>query len=186
MLSGQSQVKALVPGAPAARGLWAEKEIREETEQVFRQRDNRTSVRVAAVDFGTARVGVAVSDELGLMAHPRPYLSAGNLKSVLGALKALAEAEKVERFIVGLPRHLNGREGTSARRARRFSQLLEQATGLPVELVDEWLTTREAQARLHAQGLDHKASRERIDSASAAVLLQGWLDAHTPSDDTEG
>ncbi|MEN9580922.1 MAG: hypothetical protein RJA70_3931 [Pseudomonadota bacterium] len=144
-------------------------------------------MRVAAVDFGKVRVGLAVSDELGSMAHPRPHLDGTNLKALLTELTRLAAEEAWRRFIVGLPRSLDGREGPPARRARQFAKLLKQASGVPVEMVDEWLTTREAQARLTAQGLNTRQSRDRIDSASAAVLLQAWLDGQqTRREDPEG
>ena len=133
-------------------------------------------MKVAAIDFGKVRVGVAVSDDLGLLAHPRPYLDGANIKSLLAELTQFAASEKLTRFIVGLPRHLDGREGPAARRARNFARLLKQATGVPVKLVDEWLSTRQAQTQLRAQGLDTRQSRERIDSAAAAVFLQTWLD----------
>lgn len=133
-------------------------------------------MRVAAIDYGKVRAGVALSDDLGALAHPRPYLPASNLKQLLSTLRDFARDEGVEHFVVGLPRSLDGREGPPARRARRFAAALERATGIGVELYDEWLTTREAQARLSAQGLDIRKSRQRIDSASAAILLQAWLE----------
>jgi putative Holliday junction resolvase len=137
-------------------------------------------VRVLAIDLGSVRVGVAISDELGLMAHPRPPLPGTDLKALLVALQRLAVAEAVERFVVGLPRHLNGAEGRSARDARRFAAALEKHTGLPVSLVDEWLSTREAHARLREGGSKQRDTRERIDSAAAAILLQSWLDGRPP------
>lgn len=133
-------------------------------------------MKVAALDFGKARVGVAVSDELGMLAHPRPHLDATHVKPLLAALAELAREEALECFVLGLPRTLDGQEGQAARRVRQFARLLQQATALPVHWIDEWLSTRQAQARLHEQGLDTRRSRERIDSASAAVLLQAWLD----------
>jgi putative holliday junction resolvase len=142
-------------------------------------------MKVAAIDFGKVRVGVAISDELGLLAHPRAYLDGSNMKRLLAALAAFAEAEQLERFVVGLPRHLDGREGPAARRARSFARLLKQSAGIPVELVDEWLSTRQAQLQLRDQGLDVKRSRERIDSAAAAVFLQSWLDRHRASSDLQ-
>lgn len=135
-------------------------------------------MRVLAIDLGSVRVGVAVSDELGLMAHPRPYLPGGDLKRVLGAIRELATREGVEQFVLGVPRLLNGTEGRSARDARRFGAALAQQTGLPVALVDEWLSTREAHARLREGGHTQKEARSRVDSAAAAVLLQSWLDGH--------
>lgn len=139
-------------------------------------------MRAAGIDLGRVRVGVALADELGLMAHPRPYLDGRNPKQLLIRLRELAQNEQIEVFVVGLPRHLDGREGLAARRARRFAEELARATGVPVELADEWLTTVEAAGRLREQGLDSRAARTRIDSAAAAVLLQSWLDArrHEP------
>src|SRR5690606_14183894 len=92
------------------------------------------AVRVLAIDLGSVRVGIAVSDELGLMAHPRPHLAGGDAKRLLGELGKLAAEEGVGRFLLGLPRHLNGSEGRGARDARRFAAALERATGLPVTL----------------------------------------------------
>ena len=134
-------------------------------------------MRAAALDLGTVRVGLAVSDELGSMAHPRPYLDGRNREQLLATLAALAEREGIVTFVVGLPRHLDGREGKGARRARQLASRLADATGATVTLVDEWLTTREASARLGEAGTRSREQRERVDSAAAALLLQGWLDA---------
>jgi len=134
-------------------------------------------MRAAAIDLGTVRVGLAIADELGLMAHPRPHLDGKNQRQVLDTLARIAVEEGVEVFLVGLPRTLAGAEGAAARRARQFAQLLERCTGLRVELVDERLSTREATQRLKEQGLDEREIRRRVDSAAAAVLLQSWLDA---------
>jgi putative holliday junction resolvase len=135
-------------------------------------------MRAAAVDLGTVRVGLAVADELGLLAHPRPYLSGSNVRAVLEALADLAAREGITLFLVGLPKKLDGVEGPAARRARRFAERLRERTRLPVELIDERLSTRHARARLREGGLSDRQARERIDSAAAAVLLQGWLDSH--------
>jgi len=134
-------------------------------------------MRAAGIDLGKVRVGLAVADELGLMAHPRPHLDGRDPGRVVESLIRLADEEQIDVFVVGLPRRLNGEEGPPARRARRFAERLRARSGRRVELVDEWLTTREAQARLRAQGLGERESRSRIDSAAAAVLLQSWLDA---------
>lgn len=135
-----------------------------------------SGVRAAGVDVGKVRVGVAVADELGLLAHPRAHLDGRDPRRALDALAALAEAEKIELFVVGLPRSLGGEEGPAARRARKFGRALGARTGLRIEFYDEWLSTREARSRLRDQGVDDRAARERIDSAAAAVVLQSWLD----------
>lgn len=134
-------------------------------------------MRAAAIDLGKVRVGLAVADELGLLAHPRPYLDGGNRGALLGALCQLAAEEGLKLFLVGLPRSLSGAEGPPARRARAFARDLERRSGVPVQLVDERLSTREARARLHSTGLTEREQRGRIDSASAAVVLQAWLDS---------
>jgi putative holliday junction resolvase len=136
-------------------------------------------MRAAAVDLGKVRVGLAVSDELGLLAHPRPYLDGRDPGRVVDELARIATAEGIEVFLVGLPRTLKGVEGPPARRARRFAERLEERTRSRVELVDERLSTREARSLLRDQGIADREARSRIDSASAAVLLQSWLDARS-------
>jgi putative holliday junction resolvase len=136
----------------------------------------RRLVRAAAIDLGAVRVGLAVADDLGLLAHPRPFLDGKNQAVLLRKLLQLQTEEQLEVFVLGLPRELNGREGPAAKRARAFAAKLEQATPAKVELYDEWLSTREAAGRLRAQGLNAKQQRGRIDSAAAAILLQSWLD----------
>lgn len=119
---------------------------------------------------------MAVADELGLMAHPRPFLDGRDPKRAIAALVALAAEEGIEIFVVGLPRTLKGEEGPSALKARRFAESLAAQSGRPVELMDEWLSTKEARGRLRDQGLDDRQARQRVDSAAAAVVLQSWLD----------
>jgi putative Holliday junction resolvase len=136
-----------------------------------------SSVRAAGIDLGTVRVGLAVADELGMMAHPRPHLDGRDAERLIERLTQLARDEGITQFVVGLPRRLDGREGTAARRARKFAADLGAASGVPVELVDEWLTTRQATANLRERGLDARRAREVVDSEAAAVLLQSWLDA---------
>jgi putative Holliday junction resolvase len=94
-------------------------------------------------------------------------------------LKRLRDAEQLELFVVGLPRMLDGTEGPAARRARRFAELLRKVSGVPVELVDERLSTREAQSRLLEGGVDARRAKQKVDSASAAILLQSWLDGRS-------
>jgi putative Holliday junction resolvase len=141
----------------------------------------RTKMRAAAIDLGKVRVGLAVADELGMMAHPRPFLDGRNVRRLLDALAEVATTDGIGLFLVGLPRQLGGAEGPPARRARKFAADLAVRTGRRVELVDEWLSTREARGRLRDQGLTERELRGRIDSAAAAVLLQSWLDGRAGS-----
>lgn len=132
---------------------------------------------VCALDLGAVRVGVAITDELGLMAHPRGKLEAKPRPAMLAALKALVEEEAVGRIIVGFPLDMRGTEGEAARRARDTAQAIADATGCDVELFDERLTTVQAQRSLTASGVTGKKARARIDEASAVTILQAWLDA---------
>jgi putative Holliday junction resolvase len=132
--------------------------------------------RVLAIDLGKARVGVAVTDELGLMAHTRPFLDGKSRKALLRALAELGREDHIQRFLVGLPLEMSGREGPAARRALAFAHELADATGVEVEMVDERLSTVEAERRLRDGGLTAREQKGRIDGASAALLLQGWLD----------
>jgi putative Holliday junction resolvase len=131
---------------------------------------------VCGVDLGKVRVGVAVSDELGALAHPRPALDGTNRKALLAGLAALAAAEEVGRFVVGLPVEMSGSHGAAAERAEKFALALANATGLEVELWDERLTTVEASRRLSEAGKRKRSQQASIDSAAAALLLQAWLD----------
>jgi putative holliday junction resolvase len=134
-------------------------------------------VRSAAVDFGKVRVGLAVSDELGLLAHARPHLDGTNPGRVVDALTKLAIEEAIDVFVVGLPRRLDGSEGTSARRARAFAERLQQRSGKQVILLDERLTTKQAGAQLSRMGRSARQQRSVIDSVSAALLLQTYLNS---------
>jgi putative Holliday junction resolvase len=132
---------------------------------------------VCALDLGAVRVGVAITDELGLMAHPRGVLAFRPRPLFLEALRELVEAEQVGRIIVGFPLDMRGTEGEAARRARDTAQAIADATKCDVELFDERLTTVQAQRSLTASGVTGRKARAHIDEASAVAILQAWLDA---------
>lgn len=133
--------------------------------------------RTCALDLGAVRVGVAVDDELGSMAHPRGTLDGRDRKALLAAVRELAEREDVVRFVVGLPLEMRGTEGVAARGARAIAQQIADATGRQVELWDERLTTVQAQRSLAASEVRGKKAKARIDEAAACAILQSWLDA---------
>jgi putative Holliday junction resolvase len=137
--------------------------------------------RACGLDLGKARVGVAVSDELGLMAHPRGVISGKNQPELIRALCKLVEDEKIERFIIGLPLDMKGGEGDSARRAREIAQRIANATGVEVELWDERLSTVEARRNLAASEVHGAKAKAHIDEASAVVLLQAYLERQSSS-----
>ena len=133
-------------------------------------------MKAAGIDFGSVRIGLAVADDLGSLAHPRPFVDGRDRKRALAALAEFAKSENIEVFVLGLPRTLSGRESQSTRAARQFARQLQKATGLPVEMVDEWLSTKQALDRLRDQGINAKGAKSRVDSAAAASILQAWLD----------
>lgn len=128
------------------------------------------------VDWGRRRVGVAVSDELGLLAHPLATVEARSLEDVAARLAALARERGADTVVLGIPRHMNGTEGDSATAAALLGRRLAEG-GLRVEYVDERLTTVEAEARLRDGGRSARSRRDRLDQAAAAVILQTYLDA---------
>ena len=137
--------------------------------------------RVLGIDAGERRVGVALSDETRLLASPVTVLDRRNgLASVLEALSQLARTEAVQQVVVGLPLNADGSRGRQARRAEHFARIAERVVGLPVELWDERLSTREAEAIMREQGRNMRRVRERgeVDAVAAAVILQDYLDAH--------
>ncbi len=137
--------------------------------------------RTCALDLGRVRVGVAIDDDLGLMAHPRGTLAGADRQKLLASLRAFADDQGIVRFVVGLPLDMTGEEGMAAREARSIAQQVADATGRAVELWDERLTTVQAQRSLRASEVHGKKARERVDEAAACAILQSWLDARAAS-----
>ncbi len=129
---------------------------------------------VLGVDWGRRRVGVAVSDELGRMAHPLVTLEPKSLAGLVRELAELARGRAATTLVLGLPKHMNGSEGDSATAVRQLAKQLEEA-GLRVILWDERLTSWEAEGRLR-QGGGGRGDKGRVDRAAAALLLQAYLD----------
>jgi len=132
---------------------------------------------VLCFDLGRARVGVAVDDELGSMAHPRGVLAGRDRTKLLAAIHALVQREGATRIVVGLPVDMRGHEGDSAKHARAMAQAIADATGLDVELWDERMTTLVAARALAASEVQGEKAKRRIDEAAAVAILQSWLDA---------
>ena len=130
-----------------------------------------------ALDYGSRRIGLALSDPEGRFAFPDPALERHGLRQDLKALCALVDERRVTRIVVGLPIHLDGRSGIEAQAARAFAESLAEATGLPVDMLDERWTTREAERALRgAKGGLRRMGRGAIDSAAAAILLRTYLE----------
>jgi putative Holliday junction resolvase len=138
----------------------------------------KLSGRVLALDPGRVRVGVAISDEDRVLASPRDALDGGDFKRLVALIVELCREEEVKRVLVGWPLDLSGEAGPPARKAEALAKAVEEASGIPVELVDERLSTVAAHRRLDDAGKKKGKARARaIDGAAAALLLQAWLDA---------
>jgi len=143
-------------------------------------------MRRLGIDHGEKRVGLALSDEDGVFAQPFDTLARAGMGALVTEVAALVEAQGVQEIVVGLPLHMDGREGASARRARRFAEKLEAATGKPVILWDERMSSLAAERALREGGLDGKAQRGKVDRVAASLLLQSYLDSQRGRDDAWG
>lgn len=132
--------------------------------------------RVLGVDLGTRRIGLAVSDPEVPIAFPAGTLESRGLARDVESLRALALERGVVRIVVGLPLHLDGRRGPEAEAAERFAAALREATGLPVELLDERWTTVEAERALREMGRRGRKRRQVVDTTAATILLRTWLE----------
>ncbi len=132
--------------------------------------------RALGIDIGEARVGVALSDELGMMAHPLETIQvkAGGVRQ---RILTLAREKKAEAIIVGMPRNMNGTFGPAAEKARAFIADLTPDSPCPIIPWDERLTTVSAQRSLQEAGRKARDQRSVIDQVAAQILLQSWLDS---------
>lgn len=135
-----------------------------------------SSGRVMAVDPGRRRIGVAISDETGLLAHPVATIHVRGADQALEELLALVREHRPVEIVVGLPLNMDGTRGPEAERAERFARRLEAASGLAVSLHDERLTTAWAERTLIERDLSRAKRRKVVDRLAAVILLQGWLD----------
>jgi len=133
--------------------------------------------RVLAVDPGTVRVGIAISDPTGTIAQPLTSVPAEPAGTLVARLAALAREREAERLVVGLPRRLDGGMGPEAKAARALAEELRGATGLEVALVDERLTSVAAERALLAGGASRARRRQLSDQVAAALILQTYLDS---------
>ena len=132
--------------------------------------------RILAVDLGTRRIGLAISDPIGITAQPLPTLQTKGWKITVEKISSIAEEHEVQSFVVGLPLRMDGSSGPEARQAERFAEKLRQATNLTVRTWDERLTTIMSERSLIESGRSRKKRRAAIDSAASILILQSYLD----------
>ncbi len=134
--------------------------------------------RVLALDVGSKRIGVAVSDELGITAQGLETIQRQNKRRDLEVLRRLLTEYHVKEVVVGLPLRLSGAEGTQAEKMRIFAQLLNAELGVTVHLWDERWTSTEANRLLREAELSIQKRAQAVDRMAAVLILQSWLEAH--------
>ncbi len=147
------------------------------SEQTLNQDSNNFSLPLLALDIGKKRIGVAVSDRLGLSCRGVTCLHRNDKGWPKQTLKVLKEYG-CKGIVVGLARNMDGSEGDQASDCRKGAQELAQVTDLPIRFQDERLSTWTARERLFAQGLNEKRVKERLDQTAAAVILEDFISAH--------
>lgn len=136
--------------------------------------------RILALDYGTKRIGVALSDELGWTAQPLETFERRTLDRDLAHIAELVVLHEVERVVLGVPLQLDGREGPAVRAMREFAEKLEAGISVPLILWDERMTTKAAEDLLIAADVSRKKRKGAVDRIAAALLLQSFLAAQTP------
>ena len=134
-------------------------------------------MRSMGLDVGEVRIGIALSDQTGLIAQGHATLERSGWDRDLAYLVKVAEEHEVDRFVVGNPLNLDGSAGRQAERSRDFAERLKEATGLAVVLWDERFTSLSAEKILIEAGVRRKKRRGAIDRMAAAIMLQSYLDS---------
>jgi putative Holliday junction resolvase len=136
-------------------------------------------MRVLAIDHGTKRMGIAVSDELKIIAQPLEYIPAEPFAAFLARLKDILREKEVELVVVGLPRNMDGSYGPAALKVQDFVAVLRGAITVPIETLDERLTSVQANRFLIEGNVRREKRKEKVDKTAAAILLQSYLDSRT-------
>lgn len=137
-------------------------------------------MRVLGLDYGSRTVGVAISDPTGMIAQPLKTITREResaLRKTLGELAALVAEYQVEKIILGLPLNMDDTEGERAEKTREFAQKLQQRTDVPIQWMDERLTTMQAQEILDESGMKRSEQKRVIDQVAAQLILQTYLDS---------
>jgi putative holliday junction resolvase len=133
-------------------------------------------MRILALDHGTKRIGVAVSDETQTIAQPLEYVHAEPFADFLARLRQLIREKEIGLILVGLPRNMDGSYGPAAEKVQTFVSVLKDAVVVPVKTLDERLTSAQANRVLIQGGVRRDKRKEKVDKMAAAILLQSYLD----------
>jgi len=134
-------------------------------------------MRILALDHGTKRIGVALSDELKMIAQPVEFIPAEPFPAFLARLTALLAEKEVELILVGMPRNMNGSYGPAALKVEEFVAALKTAVTVPIKTWDERLTSAQANRYLIQGNVRREKRKEKVDKMAAAILLQSYLDS---------
>ena len=134
-------------------------------------------MRILALDHGTVRVGVALSDELKILATPLEYIPAQPMPEFLTRLRQLIEEKGVELIVVGMPRNMNGSYGPATERVKAFIEVVKTAVSVPIKTWDERLTSVQANKFLDQAEVGQRDRKGKVDKMAAAILLQCYLDS---------
>lgn len=132
-------------------------------------------MRTMAIDYGDARIGLAVSDLTGMICGEAWTMNEWNMERAAQRVSGEAKQRDVGTLVLGLPKNMDGTEGTRAEKSREFAKMLTDASGLPVVLWDERRSSIEAHAILHASGKKEKQHRKTVDAVAASLILEGYL-----------
>ena len=132
-------------------------------------------MRIMAIDYGDKRIGLAVSDRLGMICGEAWTMEEWDMERASKRISDEAKAREVTKLVLGLPKNMDGSEGARAEKSRELKELLEKDSGLPVVLWDERRSSIEAHAILHANGKKEKKHRKTVDAVAASLILEGFL-----------
>jgi putative Holliday junction resolvase len=136
-------------------------------------------MRILALDHGTRRIGVAVSDELQIIAQPLEYIAPEPFADFLARLNEIIRAKEISLLLIGMPRNMDGSYGPAALKVQEFVAALKAAVTIPIKTWDERLTTVQAQKFLIQGGVRRDQRKQKVDKTAAAILLQSYLDVLT-------
>ena len=133
-------------------------------------------MRILAIDHGTVRMGIAVSDELKMIAQPLEFIPAAPFADFLARLQELLQEKEVELILVGMPRNMDGSHGPAAQKVQEFVAALKSNTPVPIKTWDERLTSAQANRLLIQGNVRRDKRKEKVDAMAAAIILQSYLD----------
>jgi len=134
-------------------------------------------MRILALDHGTKRIGIAISDELKMIAQPMEFVLAEPFTDFVKRLKEIIRDKEVELILIGMPRNMDGSYGPAALKVQEFIAVLKDMVAIPIKTWDERLTSAQAQRFLIQGGVRRQERKEKVDKMAASILLQSYLDS---------